>query len=76
MPIGQEKNVLSAAFHRKIRAVLHQFKIQRHKKIGTAQRAARVPALALMHHTDNVAPHLRRRLLQALYTCFHLFSLV
>ena len=59
MPVGKEKQVLAFAFHfERFGFVFHHIAIEGNEKLGAAQRAARVSALAIVHHPHNIAPHL------------------
>ena len=59
MAIRQKENVFADAIHVETWLALHDFEIKGGKKIGAAQGAARMAALHFMHHTHNIAAHLR-----------------
>ena len=58
--VGEEKHVLTVAVHAEVGGVnLHLVEIKGGDDVGCAQRAARMPRLTAMHHTNDVAAHLR-----------------
>lgn len=58
MTVGKKEEVFAAAFHTERLLVPHDFKIEGHHEIGTAEGATGMTALALVNHADDVAPHL------------------
>ena len=58
--VGEEKHILAIAVHAEVGGVdLHLIEVKRSDDVGSAQRTAWMSRLAAMHHTDDVAAHLR-----------------
>ena len=60
MAVGEEEHILAHAVHAELGGVdLHLVEIQGCDDVCRAQRAARMPRLAPMHHANDIAAHLR-----------------
>ena len=67
MTVRQEENVFVHRIHIKLRVMLHDFKIERGKKVCTSQRSARVATLNGVYHSDYIPSNLGGNLLQTVH---------
>ena len=74
--LADEEHVLALATHGEVlRVEVHEVEVHGHEPVGGAERAARVAALGIGGHTENVAAHLRCNLLE-FCCCFHCYCVL